>query len=87
MAKVELSPLDLDVVVGRRGPIATPEMCNGLMLPIVVFDQICSLDGEALVAAIPRPEAIPEREHEQSGRPPRSCLTGSCRSATMPGDG
>jgi len=32
------SPLDLDVVVGLRGPIAPPEMCNGLMVPIVVFD-------------------------------------------------
>jgi len=31
---------DVDVVIGVRGPIASPEMCNGLTVPIVVFDQI-----------------------------------------------
>lgn len=50
------SPLDLDVVVGVRGPIAPPTMCNGLMIPIVVFDQIYSFDRDALIKAIPRPE-------------------------------
>jgi len=50
------SPLDLDVVVGIRGPIAPPEMCNGLMIPIVAFDQIYSFDRDALIKAIPRPE-------------------------------
>jgi len=50
------SPLDLDVVIGMRGPIAPPELCNGLMVPIVVFDQIYSFDREALIKAIPRPE-------------------------------
>ena len=59
------SPLDLDVVVGVRGPIAPPEACNGLMIPIVAFDQIYSFDREALVAAIPRPETIPERQERQ----------------------
>ena len=33
-------PNDIDVVIGMRGPIAPPEMCNGLMIPIVAFDQI-----------------------------------------------
>src|SRR5437870_4741950 len=28
------SPSDIDVVIGMRGPIAPPEMCNGLMIPI-----------------------------------------------------
>ena len=32
-------PTDVDVVIGVQGPIAPPEMCNGLMVPIVVFDQ------------------------------------------------
>ena len=50
------SPGDLDVVIGVRSPIAPPEMCNGLMVPIVVFDQIYSFDRDALVKAIPRPE-------------------------------
>jgi PatG Domain len=52
------SPLDLDVVIGTRGPIAPPEMCNGLMVPIVVFDQVYSFDRDALIGAIPKPEQV-----------------------------
>lgn len=52
------SPNDIDVVIGLRGPIAAPEMCNGLMVPIVVFDQIYSFNREALIGAIPRPEKM-----------------------------
>jgi PatG Domain len=50
------SPADIDVVIGMRGPIAPPEMCNGLMVPIVVFDQIYSFDRGTLIRAIPKPE-------------------------------
>jgi hypothetical protein len=50
------SPNDIDIVVGLRGPIAPPEMCNGLMVPIVAFDQIYSFDRDALIKAIPCPE-------------------------------
>jgi len=50
------SPNDIDVVIGVRGPIAPPEMCNGLLVPIVVFDQIYSFDRAELIGAIPRPE-------------------------------
>jgi hypothetical protein len=50
------SPMDLDCVIGIRGPIAPPEMCNGLMVPIVVFDQIYSFDRASLINSIPRPE-------------------------------
>ena len=49
-------PNDIDVVIGMRGPIAPPAMCNGLMVPIVAFDQIYSFDREALIKAIPKPE-------------------------------
>ena len=49
------SPNDIDVVIGMRGPIAPPEMCNGLMVPIVAFDQIYSFDRDALIKAIPKP--------------------------------
>ncbi|HRI38639.1 MAG TPA: hypothetical protein PLO50_08800, partial [Nitrospira sp.] len=52
------SPNDIDVVIGLRGPIASPEMCNGLMVPIVAFDQIYSFDRETLIKAIPKPEKI-----------------------------
>lgn len=53
------SPNDIDVVIGLRGPIAPPEMCNGLMVPIVAFDQIYSFDRDALIKAIPKPEKTP----------------------------
>jgi hypothetical protein len=54
------SPMDLDAVIGVKGPIAPPEMCNGLMVPIVAFDQLYSFDGKALIKAIPRPEKAPK---------------------------
>jgi hypothetical protein len=50
------SPNDIDVVIGMRGPIAPPEMCNGLMVPIIIFDQIYSFDRDTLIKAIPKPE-------------------------------
>jgi cyclic patellamide precursor peptide PatG len=50
------SPNDIDVVIGMRGPIAPPDMCNGLMVPIVAFDQIYSFDRDSLIKAIPKPE-------------------------------
>lgn len=56
------SPLDLDVVVGLRGPIASPEMCNGLVIPIVAFDQIYSFDRDALIKAIPAPPKTTAKE-------------------------
>jgi hypothetical protein len=51
-------PTDIDVVIGVRGPIAPPEVCNGLMVPIVALDQIYSFDIDALIAGIPRPEQM-----------------------------
>lgn len=59
------SPLDVDVVVGMRGPIAPPEMCNGLMVPIVVFDQLYSFDRDALIKSIPRPASIAANKEKQ----------------------
>lgn len=50
------SPNDIDVVIGMRGPIAPPEMCNGLMVPIVAFDQIYSFNRDALIKSVPKPE-------------------------------
>ena len=55
-------PGDLNCVVGVRRAIAPPEMCNGMMIPIVGFDQIYSFDREALIKAIPRPEKISAKE-------------------------
>jgi hypothetical protein len=56
------SPNDIDVVIGLRGPIAPLEMCNGLIVPIVAFDQIYSFDRESLMKAIPRPEKTDDEE-------------------------
>jgi hypothetical protein len=56
------SPNDIDVVIGMRGPIAPPTMCNGLMVPIIVFDQIYSFDQAKLIDAIPKPgKTTPEQ--------------------------
>lgn len=56
------APSDIDVVIGLRGPIAPPQMCNGLMVPIVVFDQIYSFGRDALIKAIPKPEKINDKQ-------------------------
>jgi hypothetical protein len=53
---------NLDCVIGVRGPIAPPEMCNGLMVPVLGFDQIYSFDRETLIKAIPRPEKTSEAD-------------------------
>jgi len=55
---------DIDVVIGTLGPIAAPELCNGLALPIVRFDQIYSFDTETLIKSIPRPEKIDAERFE-----------------------
>jgi hypothetical protein len=55
---------DVDVVAGMRGPIAPPEMCNGLMVPIVVFDQIYSFDIDSLIKSLPRPEKVVAKDFE-----------------------
>lgn len=57
-------PTDLDVAIGHQGPMAPPEMCNGLMVPIVVFDQIYSFDRDSLIKTIPRPAKVGAREFQ-----------------------
>jgi hypothetical protein len=48
----------ISAVIGVRGPVAPPELCNGLMIPIVTFDQIYTFPRDALISAIPRPETV-----------------------------
>jgi hypothetical protein len=48
------SPMDLDLIIGIKGPLAPPEICNGLIVPIVAFDQIYSFERKMLVASLPR---------------------------------
>lgn len=52
---------DIDVVIGALGPLASPELCNGLVVPIVAFTQIYSFDTEAFVSAIPKPDGLSAR--------------------------
>lgn len=56
---------DLDVVIGMKGPLTPPQMCGGLVLPTVIFDQVYSFDRESLLSAIPRPESIGADSDEQ----------------------
>jgi hypothetical protein len=55
-------PTDTDLVIGLRGPIAPPQLCNGLMVPIVMVDQIYSFDVDGLIKSIPRPEGVRENQ-------------------------
>jgi hypothetical protein len=55
-------PSDIDVIIGVQGPIAPPEVCNGLMVPVVVFDQLYSFDRDELISQIPQPENSAEEE-------------------------
>jgi PatG C-terminal len=52
------STADVDVVIGVLGPIAPPALCNGLMVPIVIYDQIYSFDRGGLIGSIPRPDGV-----------------------------
>jgi hypothetical protein len=60
--RTQPSPMDLDVVIGIRGPIAPPDLCNGLMVPIVAFDQIYSFDRDSLIKAVPKPEKMTPKQ-------------------------
>lgn len=56
------APHDVDVVVGLRGPNAPQQMCNGMMLPIVGFDQIYSFDRDSLIGSLPKPDKTGAKE-------------------------
>lgn len=56
---------DIDVVIGLRGPVAMPDMCNGLLLPIVGFDQVYSFDRDALISAIPTEKKLAAKDDKQ----------------------
>lgn len=54
--RAEPNPGDLELVIGVRGPIANPDVCNGLMVPIVIFEQIYAFDRDTLLKSIPKPK-------------------------------
>jgi hypothetical protein len=55
-------PTDVDVVIGLRAGITAPELCNGLMVPTLVYDQLYSFDVDALLESIPRPDDAEEEQ-------------------------
>jgi hypothetical protein len=59
-------PTDIDVIIGTRGPIAPQEMCRGLAVPIVMFDQLYSFDVDGLVKAIPKPAKMEATRFKQA---------------------
>jgi len=50
--------LDVDVIIGNRGPMAPAEMCNGLVVPIVLVDRIYSFQQPELMGALTKPESL-----------------------------
>jgi hypothetical protein len=58
---------DVDVIIGRRGHMASPEMCNGLTLPIVLVDQIYSFDRDTLLKAIPKRKGVSDDQFRKTG--------------------
>ncbi|MFF0413667.1 hypothetical protein ACFYUY_24925 [Kitasatospora sp. NPDC004745] len=59
-------PGDLDVVIGTAGPIAPPEACNGLAVPVVAFDQIYSFDRRTLLGSLPVPDGQDEDRYRST---------------------
>lgn len=59
---------DVDVVIGIKGPLAPPEMCNGLTIPMVFLDQIYSFEHSDLIKSIERPNEIAEKDFEAAAR-------------------
>jgi hypothetical protein len=55
-------PMDVDVIIGVKGPMAPSDVCNGLMLPIVGCDQIYSFDRDTLLKSVPRPKGATDDE-------------------------
>ena len=49
-------PPVFDIVIGAKGPTAPSQLCNGLMLPIVIFDQLYYSDRESLIACMGKQE-------------------------------
>ncbi|MEM9216686.1 MAG: hypothetical protein AAGD25_20345 [Cyanobacteria bacterium P01_F01_bin.150] len=49
---------DVDVVIGRLGPIAPYEMCNGLQLPIVLVNQTYSFQVSEFISQISQPSGM-----------------------------
>ena len=65
--RAEPTPGDLELVIGILGPIAPPMMCNGLLVPIVIFDQIYAFDRKSLLDSIPKPKDADQKFTKSAG--------------------
>ena len=65
--RAEPNPGDLELVIGVRGPIANPEICNGLLVPILIFDQIYAFDRDSLLKSIPKPKDADQKFTKAAG--------------------
>lgn len=61
-------PTDIDVVIGTLGPLAAPQACNGLALPVVTFQHIYSFAADTLVDAVKRPDEMPAEQFTATGK-------------------
>ena len=52
---VDAAKYEVSAVIGTRGPIAGPEMCNGLTLPIVVVEMVYNFNKPDLISKMPLP--------------------------------
>ncbi|MFE5512390.1 hypothetical protein ACFQ9J_17610 [Streptomyces sp. NPDC056529] len=59
---------DLHTVIGLRGTFAPPDLCNGLMLPVVAFDQIYAFDEESLITGLPKPDTVEDEAFISASR-------------------
>jgi len=73
---------DVDVVIGLRGPLAPPSMCNGLTVPIVAFSQIYSFDRGSFIESVPVPKG---KDAEDYRTAVRSTFSGILRVADNAG--
>jgi hypothetical protein len=62
----DAGPTDIDVVIGTLGDVATPDVCNGLVLPIVHLDHFYAFDVESLVRALPAPKEEDRARFDQT---------------------
>jgi hypothetical protein len=53
---VEAAKTELSVVIGTLGPVANPDVCNGLTLPYLIFDVIYDSTPPTLIAKLPLPK-------------------------------
>jgi hypothetical protein len=56
---------DFDVIIGLRGPVAPPDMCNGLRLPVVICSEAFDFTDREMIAAIEL--AVEEEDEDGDG--------------------